>query len=111
MREKDLLFEYRKKLPHAPHGRGEQESNIVDAAQEFVLQYISYDELKEIFGGFIATFDKAKDSEKQRYIGVWGKDKTGAFKRIMEERGAKFEIRKIDGETRRISTTIQTGKE
>lgn len=107
MNEMNQVFEYKKKLPHNPHGRGTQETHIVDAAQSFVLQFISMEELRDHFGGYIACFDKPNSAEGVRYIGVWGKDKTGKFKRILRERGAEFDVCKIDGETRKISVTAQ----
>ena len=103
----NTVFEYKKKLPHTPHSRGTQESHIIDAAREYVLQFLSMEELNEIFGGYIACFDERENSENQRYLGVWGKDKTGKFKRILRERGAEFEVCKISGEDRRISITAQ----
>lgn len=101
------VYEYKKTLPHTPHGRSKQESHIIDAEKEFVHQFISIEEFGELFGGYLKCFENPKTTEMPKFVGVWGKDKTAMFKRILCERGAKFEICQIDGETRTISITSQ----
>lgn len=102
------VYEYKKKLPLTPHWRGTQETHIADAEKDYVLGFISIEEFGELFGGYLKCFENPETTETPNFIGVWGKDKTAKFKRILQERGAKFEICKIDGEQRRISITSQT---
>jgi hypothetical protein len=107
MQSENKLYEYKKILPHTPHARGNQETNIVDGGKEFVLQYIAMQEFGELFGGYLKGFEEPKTAEHREFIGVWGKDRVAEFKRILQERGAEFESCIIDGNTRQISVTSQ----
>jgi hypothetical protein len=101
------LFEYRKILPHTPHGRGNQQTLIVDGDRAFIESFISKDEFDELFGGYLLT--SATESPRDvAYRGVWGKDKVRKLKRLLRERGAEFEICKIDGSERWINATAQS---
>lgn len=99
------LYQYQKKLPHTPHGRGKEETQIVDAERSFVDSYISREEFAELFGGFLITEDR--EDPPGLYRGVWGKDKVRKFKQVLQERGAEFEICKIDGSQRIFRVTAQ----
>jgi len=99
------LYEYQKKLPHMPNAHGNEETHIVDAERSFVDSYISRDEFAELFGGFLITEDR--EEPPGSYRGVWGKDKVRKFKQVLRERGAEFEICKIDGFQRIFRVTAQ----
>lgn len=99
------LYEYQTKLPHTPHAGGEEETHIVDAERPFVDSYIDRDEFAELFGGFLISED-LEDPPKQ-YRGVWGKEKVRKFKRVLRERGAEFEVCRIDGSQRHFRVTAR----
>ena len=101
------LYEYKKRLPHTPHGRGTEETHIIDGERDFVDSYIARDEFSKLFGGFLITENKGDPPGLFQYRGVWGKDKVRKFKRALRERGAEFEVCKIDGSQRFISVTAQ----
>jgi hypothetical protein len=99
------LYEYKKKLPHAPHGGGEEETLVIDGEREFVDSFIEREEFHDLFGGSLFTQDAQDPPTHFQYRGVWGRDKVRKFKRVMRERGAQFEVAKIDGASRIVKVT------
>lgn len=92
----DKLYQYRKPI------RGSAESVIVNGPIAWIDSYIHREELGPIFGGFLLLTDSDDVKSVNRYRGVWGRDKISKLKRILRERGAVFEVCKIDGASRRI---------
>lgn len=102
------LYKYKKKLPHTPHGRGNEKTLIVDGERSFVEQYITRQEFNQLFGGCLTTEDADSLFITVQYIGVWGRDKVRQFTKLLRERGAQFEICDIDETRRFIKTTTQS---
>ena len=64
------------------------------AHKTWVLQFVSEDELCELFGGYATWRAPAEPSPEMpgEAIGVWGRRKVARFKRILRDRGAGFNV-------------------
>lgn len=89
------IYEYRTQLVG-----GAANTIVADGELNWIHSFISREEFQSLFGGSLISADGV--STEVRYRGVWGKDKVRKFKRILRERGAIFEVCKIDGTTRSL---------
>ena len=95
----EKIYEYKKKLV-----RGSPYTLLADAPIAWVESYIPRKEFALLFGGHLLASD-TESSAVCRYKGVWARDKVRRFKQILRERGAIFEVCRIDGDARWISCT------
>jgi hypothetical protein len=80
---------------------------VIKGDRKWIEQFISVDELGEIFGGY-ATWrppDEPTEMMRGEGLGVWGKRNISKFRRILRERGAEFEVIDGEGPKQRIWTT------
>jgi hypothetical protein len=89
-----VLNQYRKYI------RAAENAVLIDGDREFVEKFISRNEFPQLFGGYFLASEADKPSAKPRFIGVWGSFLVRKFKRILRERGARFEVLSVDSESK-----------
>jgi ASC-1-like (ASCH) protein len=76
----------------------------LDGERTFIERYIRLDEFDSLFGGKILLVDASGKSE---FVGVWGRQATSRFKRVLKERGAEFVIQDADANNRVVKSYTQ----
>lgn len=90
----NLLFSYQ------AHLLGDKRSSpiVIKGSRDWIEEYIPFLEFTQIFGGYLLLRKPHELSEAMpgEGLGVWGKRNASKLRRILRERGAKFEV--VDGE-------------
>ena len=76
----------------------------IDGERTFVESYIRLDEFDSLFGGKMLLSDPSGKSE---FVGVWGRNAIGQFKRVLRERGAEFAVLHADTSDRAVRSYTQ----
>ena len=87
----DALYEYT-----LDWSKGSKRHHL-DGERTFIERYIRLDEFDSLFGGKMLLVDASGQSE---FVGVWGRQATSRFKRVLKERGAEFVIQDVDANNR-----------
>jgi hypothetical protein len=83
---KHTLHEYRANW----HTDGRSDRIVTQGDAEFIERYLPQKELAEVFGGFIRS---RNPKDGREFLGVWGRRESSRFRRLLRERGARFEVR------------------
>ena len=84
---------------------------IICGEKTFVTNYIKRKEFTKLFGGYVVWKVNTKFLffSHHKSIGVYGKRNTGKFKRLLMERGAKFNVIEGPEPKSKISYIVNDG--